>query len=67
MAEPGKIRCPECGASFEIDDRAECLFAEPQSLRLPINGTVCRSCGLIQAGNNQTCLFCGGEINTAVH
>ena len=35
MAEPGKTRCPDCDAPFEIDDRFECIFADPESIRLP--------------------------------
>ena len=63
----GKTRCPVCDAVFEIDDRAESIFGDTNEIRLPSIGTICASCGLIQAGENQNCLYCGIVINTAVH
>jgi hypothetical protein len=45
---PGEKICPRCQADFEIDDRGECVFVNPDKLRLPINGTVYRMCGLVQ-------------------
>ena len=47
-SNPGEKICPKCQAEFEFDDRGECVFANPDNLRLPINGTVCRVCGLVQ-------------------
>jgi hypothetical protein len=40
--KPGKTTCPECLAEFEVDDRSECIFINPNKLRLPmaVNGTV---------------------------
>jgi hypothetical protein len=38
-----------------------------ENIRLPVNGVVCGSCGLVQGGNRKSCLYCGGGINTAVH
>ena len=66
-AEPGKTRCPVCSADFEIDDRVECVFADTDNIRLPINGIICGSCGLVQGVNRKICLYCGIEINRAVH
>jgi len=66
-AEPGYISCPECGASFEIDDRGECVFGDTENLRLPEQGTICASCGLIQAGEHQNCLYCETVLSPAVH
>ena len=66
-AEPGKTRCPVCDAIFEIDDRAECVFADTDNIRLPVNGIVCGSCGLVQGANRKSCMYCGLGINTAVH
>jgi len=40
MAETGKTRCPVCDAIFEIDDRVECVFADTENIRLPVNGIV---------------------------
>ncbi len=58
--------CPECSAEFEIDDRLECIFVNPINLKLPVNGFVCRSCGLVQGYENRKCAFCGVELGTAV-
>jgi len=44
----GEKICPKCQAEFEFDGREECVFANPDNLRLPINRTVCRVCGLVQ-------------------
>ena len=62
-----ETRCPVCDAAFEIDDSAECVFGDTNEIRLPSIGIICASCGLIQAGENQNCLYCGIEINTAIH
>ena len=64
-AEPGKTRCPVCSADFEIDDRVECVFADTDNIRLPVNGIVCGSCGLVQGVNRKSCLYRGIGINTA--
>ena len=66
-AEPGKTQCPVCNATFEIDGRVECVFADTDNVRLPVNGIVCGSCGLVQSGHRKSCLYCGIEINMAVH
>ena len=66
-AESGKTQCPVCDATFEIDDRVEGVFADTENIRLPVNGIVCGSCGLVQGGNRKSCLYCGIGINTAVH
>jgi hypothetical protein len=49
-AKPGKTTCPECQVEFQVDDRLECIFINPDKLRLPVavNGTVCGMCGLVQ-------------------
>ena len=65
-AEPGKTRCPVCNATFEIDDRAECVFADTDAIKLPVIGIVCGNCGLVQGDNRKSCLYCGIGINTAV-
>ena len=63
----GKTRCLVCDAVFEIEDRVECVFADTDNIRLPINGIICGSCGLIQGVNRKICLYCGVGINTALH
>jgi predicted amidophosphoribosyltransferase len=52
---PGEKICPNCHAEFDVDDRGECVFANPDNLRLPVNGTVCRECGLVQAMERDSC------------
>jgi uncharacterized Zn-finger protein len=51
IAKPGKTSCPVCKAKFEIDDRLECIFADPGNIRLPFKGVVCPSCGLVQSSD----------------
>jgi len=67
LAEPGRTQCPICDATFEIDERVECVFADTDNMRLPVNGVVCGSCGLVQGVKRKNCLYCGIGINTAVH
>ena len=66
QAKPGKTTCPECSAEFEIDDRLECVFVDTEKLRLPVNGTVCGFCGLVQGGERANCLFCGIEFKSTI-
>ena len=61
-AEPGKTQCPICDAVFEIDDRVECVFAGTDKIRLPVNGIVCGSCGLVQGGEKVICTAGSGLI-----
>jgi len=64
-SKTGKQKCPECDAPLEIDDRLECIFADTSNLRLPIHGTVCPVCGLVQGEGNDSCWYCGvGILNT---
>ena len=65
-AESGRRKCPECGSEFEIDDRLECVFVDPEKIRLPAKGIVCPLCGLIQNDGVKTCLYCGRWINSNV-
>ena len=64
---PGKKMCANCLAEFEIDDRGECVFANPRNLRLPVNGTVCRKCGLVQGEGRDSCGYCGVELSSLLH
>ena len=66
-AEPGKTQCSVRIAAFEIDDRVECVFADTEHIRLPVNGIICGSCGLVLGVNRNSCLYCGIGINRAVH
>jgi len=63
-AKPGKTTCPECSTEFEVDDRVECIFADTQKMRLPVNGVVCGVCGLVQGDEIGDCLYCGVELST---
>ena len=56
--KPGPTTCPACSAEFEIDDRLECVFVDPAKLRLPVNGTVCLVCGLVQDDQVERCVYC---------
>jgi hypothetical protein len=58
MAKPGEVHCPMCDSEFEVDDRLECIFADIDKIRLPANGTVCPSCGLVQGGETNSCFYC---------
>ncbi len=64
LLEPklGKIKCPECHANFEYDDRMESVFVDTSALRLPVHGTVCSQCGLVQGEDVQRCGYCAVKI-----
>ena len=66
-AKPGKSVCPDCDASFEIDDRGECIFVNPDNPKLPIEGTVCPRCGLVQGEETENCVYCGSRLNMRLH
>ena len=57
-AEPGKTICLKCNASFEIDDKVECIFVDLADPRIPLKGTYCMSCGLVQSFYKKRCSFC---------
>lgn len=63
LLEPktGKQKCSECHVKLEINDRLESIFVDTHNLRLPINGTVCNECGLVQGGQIRNCGYCGGK------
>ena len=63
-AKPGKAFCHECQYNFFIDDRVECIFADPLNLRLPLKGTVCPVCGLIQGEDTDHCVYCNAKLNS---
>ncbi|MBW2611198.1 MAG: hypothetical protein JRD49_05920 [Deltaproteobacteria bacterium] len=64
LVEPrrGRMKCPECHAVFTYDDRLESIIVDPHDLRLPIHGTVCTRCGLVQSEKVRRCGHCGGEL-----
>ena len=57
-AEPGKSECTVCHAKFEIDDRVECVFVDLDNPRLPVKGTYCSQCGLVQGVYRKYCRYC---------
>ena len=63
----GKMKCPECHAKFEYDDRIECVFVDTSDLRLPVHGTVCSMCGLVQGEENQRCVYCDNDLSLELH
>jgi len=62
-AKPGKATCPECSPEFEVDDRLEGIFVDTKKIRLPVNGSVCGVCGLVQGFENINCVYCGAELS----
>jgi hypothetical protein len=58
----GNMKCAECHANFEYDDWMECVFVDTSDLRLPVHGTVCPQCGLVQGEDGKGCLYCGKEM-----
>jgi hypothetical protein len=64
LVEPklGKMRCSECKARFQWDDRLGCVFVDLDDLRLPVSGTVCSRCGLLQSEENKKCAHCGRDL-----
>jgi hypothetical protein len=63
---PGEKICQKCQTEFEIDDSGECVFANPGILRLPVNGTVCRVCGLVKGKGRDRCGYCGVEFSLSI-
>ncbi len=62
----GRVQCPMCDANFEYDDRMECVFVDTSDLRLPVHGTVCPQCGLVQGMDGQRCAYCGQGLSGTV-
>ena len=60
------MKCPESHAKFEYDDRMESIFVDTDDLRLPVYGTVCPQCGLVQDKDVQRCLYCGQRMSSTV-
>jgi len=56
------MKCPECHANFEYDDRMESVFVDTKDLRLPVHGTVCPQCGLVQNEYVKKCLYGGQRL-----
>jgi hypothetical protein len=65
-AKSGKTTCPGCKAEFEVDDRLECIFANTEKMKLPVNGFICRACGLIQGDENRYCMYCSAGLSISL-
>ena len=63
-AKPDKAHCPKCHTSFYIDDRVKCVFGDTNALKLPLAGTICPVCGLIQGEESEHCVYCNAELNS---
>ncbi len=59
---PGDTSCSTCSTKFEIDDRLECIFVDVNNPKLPIYGTICNVCGLVQAEASKACSYCGEKL-----
>ena len=64
-AKSGEAICPICGASFEIDDRGECVFGDIENIRLPEVGIICAECGLFKPVTRELPVL-RGEINLTI-
>ncbi len=62
----GKMKCLECYANFEYDDRMECVFVDTKDLRVQVHGTVCPQCGLVQGEDVQRCVYCAVGLSGTV-
>ncbi|MEN8243343.1 MAG: hypothetical protein ABFS43_00415 [Thermodesulfobacteriota bacterium] len=59
---PGRQKCPECRIGFLYDEGLQRIFVDTNDVRLPIQGTVCTRCGMVQSEKIKRCEHCGGEI-----
>ena len=65
--QTGPTVCTACKAGFEIDDRGECIFADAERLRIPVDGLLCMACGLVQEGKWEYCVYCRTILSKMVH
>ena len=56
------MKCAECKAHFEYDDKIERVFVDLVDPRLPVSGTVCATCGLLQSEENKMCEYCEEDM-----
>ena len=59
LPRTGSTGCPKCYVKVWLDERLEFIFVDKSTFRLPISGTVCGSCGLVQSEENDRCRYCG--------
>jgi RNA polymerase subunit RPABC4/transcription elongation factor Spt4 len=65
--KPGRQKCPECHVGFVYDETLQSVFVDTTDVRLPIHGTVCTRCGMVQSEKVRRCGHCGGEITDTQH
>ena len=61
-AKPGRLTCPECRAGLTCDESLRHIFADTDDMRLPIHGTVCTRCGLVQSEKASRCVHCQADL-----
>lgn len=64
---PGRQKCPECHTGFVYDEGMQRTFVDTSDVRLPIHGTVCTRCGMVQSEKVRRCGHCGGKITDTQH
>ena len=57
--KPGRQKCPECRAVFVYDEGLQNIFVDTSDVRLPVHGTVCTRCGMVQSEKVRRCGHCG--------
>jgi hypothetical protein len=61
--EPGRHTCPKCGGAFRLDERVECAFVDLDDPVMPLKGTYCKVCGLIQSPYRKRCNLCQVQLD----
>lgn len=64
---PGRQKCLECKAQFRIDTKLNAIFADIKELKLPVQGTLCPHCGLIQDEMARNCAYCKQKLSSTTH
>jgi len=62
-----KSRSKSIARVFEIDDRGECVFVDPLTPKLLLEGTFCPACGLLQDGVTKSCVLCRARLVRGTH
>ena len=69
LVEPrsGRQKCPECHVEFLYDEGLQSIFVDTKDMRLPIHGTVCTRCGMVQSEKIKRCGYCEVELVNTQH
>ena len=65
--DPGKHVCPECGGAFELDEQVVYTFVDLDKPMMPLKGTYCTTCGLIQSPHRKSCYLCETPLEKKGH